>query len=60
MLLLASCTVETLYTAHMFVIGGYVQSRNLTSTEVLRIDIDYLEAAHRSEWFDDDLLEYKR
>ena len=51
---------ETQRTAHMFIIGGYVQSRGRITNDVIRIDIDYLEAAHRSEWFDDDLLEYKR
>ena len=44
----------------MFIIGGYVQSRASTTNDVIRVDIDYLEAAHRSDWFDDDLLEYQR
>ena len=47
-------------TAHMFIVGGFVQAENATTSEIIRVDIDYLEAIHRTDWFDDDLLEYCR
>ena len=47
-------------TAHMFIVGGFVQAHNAKTNEIIRVDVDHLEAVHRTDLFDDDLLEYRR